>query len=125
MKTAAIPARGVPPEVPKGSRIQSTDCTERPRAAANREAVVELIVAGPAGTPHPGRREWRNRPRRGRRLLVAGRSSSPSIIGARFSKRTHMMAPVKPGNFVFPREKCISMSKGGQIEDVFLRNEPK
>ena len=53
MKTAAMPARGVPPEVPKGSRKQSTDCTERPRAAANREAVVELIVAG-GGKTAPG-----------------------------------------------------------------------
>ncbi len=50
---------------------------------------------------------------------------SPSIICIRFSKRTHMMAPVKTENIVFPRKTDLSMSGGGQIKRVFLRNEPK
>ena len=125
MKTAVMRAEAVPPEAPKGHRKQSTDCTEGPGAASSRQALAEPIVAGLAGTPHPGRRKWQNRPPYGRRLPVAGRSSSPSILWIRFSKRTHMMAPSKLKNIVFLWKPSISMSGGGQIKKAFLRNEPK
>ena len=128
MKTDVMQAEAAPPEAPKGNRKQSTDCTdytERTRAASNCRTWVERIVAGLAGTPHPGRRKWQNRPPYGRRLPVAGRSSSPSILWIRFSKRTHMMAPSKLKNIVFLWKPSISMSGGGQIKKAFLRNEPK
>ena len=116
-------AAGIPPEVQRGNRKQSMDCTEKPRAASSHRTLVE-IVAGLAGTPHPDRRRWRNRPPRGRRRPVAEPSFFPSIISACSSKRTQMMAPVKTENTVFPRENGYSMSKGGQIKDVFYQTNP-
>ena len=65
MKTAVMRAEAVPLEAPKGRRKQSTDCTdytERPQTASSRQALAEPNVAGLAGTPHPGRQKWQNRP---------------------------------------------------------------
>ena len=126
MKTDVMQAEAAPPEAPKGNRKQSTDCTdytERTRAASNCRTWVERIVAGLAGTPHPGRRMWRNRPPRGRREPAAGRSSSPSTYG-RFSKRTQMMALVEFENFDFPRKNDIPMSRSGQTKQFFYQTNP-
>ncbi len=119
-------AETAPPEAQKDSRKQSTDCTdctERPRAASNLQTRVEQFVAGLADTPHSGHPIWRNRPRRGRRRPVAGRSSSPSAYGC-FSKRTQMMALVEFENFDFPRKNDISMSTSRQTKQFFYQTNP-
>ncbi len=90
----------------------NTDCTERPKAASSRQARMERIMAGLAGTPQPGRRMWQNRPPYGRRLPAAGWSSSPSIPVARFTKRTQMMAPVKTEKRRFPVENDVFNVQG-------------
>jgi len=125
MKTVVVQTKAVPPEAPEGYRKQSTDCMKRPKAASSRQTLLERIVAGLAGVPHPGRRMCRNRPQRGRRLPAAGRSSSPSIIGVRFSKRTHMMTPVKTEKRRFPVETVCFDLQGWANQKGFLRNEPK
>ena len=119
MKAAVMPAEAGPPEAPKGNRNQSAecmDCAETRKTASRRQALAEPVVAGPAGAPHPGRRKWQNRPPYGRRLPVAGRSFSPSIMRARFSKRTHMMALVKTEKHRFPVE-IVCFGVWGRVKD--------
>ncbi len=109
----------------RASRILQDSNTERPKAASSREALVELIVASLADTPHAGRRIWQNRPRRGRRRPVAGRSFFPAIMWSCFSKRTQMMAPAKLGKTPFSTgNRVFRCSRAGK-KKVFLRNEPK
>ena len=128
MKTAVMRAEAVPPETPKGSRKQSTDCTdctdctETSKMASSRQTWVERVVAGLAGTLHPGRQKWRNGRPHGRRRAVAGRSFSPSIIGGCFSKRTHMMTPVKIEKRRFPVETvCFDLQGWANQKGVFTK----
>ena len=95
---------------------------ERPEAASSRRTRVKQIVAGLAGTPHPGRRKWRNRPPRGRRLPVAGRSFSPPNIWVCFSKQSHMTAPVKTEKRCFPVETmCFDVQGWGNQKGCFRK----
>jgi hypothetical protein len=125
MKTAVMRAEGVPPEAPDGNRNQSTDstdCTERLKAASSRRTLVKKVAASLAGTPHPGRRKWRNRPQGGRRLPVSGRSSSPKIIWVCFEKQTHMMAPAKLEKRRFPMETaCFDVQRRGNQKAFFRK----
>ena len=122
MKTAVMRAEAVPPEAPKGSRKQSMDCAETPQTASGRQTLAEPIMAGLAGTPHPGRRKWQNRPHYGRRLPPAGRVFSPSILWIHFSKRTHMMAPVKTEKHRFPVETvCFDVQGWGNRRGFFTK----
>ena len=125
MKRAATRAQGVPPETKNGKRKLSTDGTERLKAASRCQTPVEQIVAGRAGTPHPGRRMWRNRPQRGRRLPAAGLSSSPSIIRVCFSKQSQMMAPVKTGKTRFSVEnRGFRWPRGVDSKRFFYETNP-
>ncbi len=75
-----------------------------------------------AATPPLDGPKRQNRPQRGRLRLVAGRSSSPSIIWVNFSKRTHMMAPVQPGKHRFPEENRGFDARGpGNSKGVFTK----
>ena len=120
MKPAVMQAEAVPSETPKGNRKQATDCTETPPMASSRRTWVERIVAGLAGTSHPGRRKWRKGPPHGRRWAVAGRSFSPSIIRGCFSKRTHMMTPIKIEKRRFPQGKWIFAVQGRANQKGFF-----
>jgi len=88
--------------------------------ASSRRTWVERIVAGLAGTSHPGRRKWRKGPPHGRRWAVAGRSFSPSIIRGCFSKRTHMMTPIKIEKRRFPQGKWIFAVQGRANQKGFF-----
>jgi hypothetical protein len=113
------------PTVHKSSRagILQDSNTKRLKAAANREALAELIAASLASTPHLGRREWRNRPRRGRRLAVEDRLFSPPIIWVCFSKQTHMMAAAKLEKRRFPQETGCFDVQGEENQKAFFRKQ--
>ena len=79
-------------------------------------------AANLAATPPLDGLKRRNRPQRGRLRLVAGRSSSPSIVRVNFSKRTQMMAPVQPGKHRFPGEtRGFNLPGSGNSKGFFTK----